>query len=299
MSRDSLTVSAPAKVNLTLEILGKRPDGYHDIASVIQAVDLADTVTLTLADRLTFSCDVAELDNESNLALRAAQLLNQEADVKSGAKIDLRKRIPEAAGLGGGSSDAAAVLRGLNALWNLGLTFDELQGLAARLGSDVPFFILGGAALVEGLGEKLTSLPPLPGQWLTIMAPGFHIEDKTATMYSMLSNSHYSSGEATHQLADLLRRGEKAYSSNLRNAFEQVVDEIFPGLKGYRDRFREAGAASVHLSGSGPCLYTFVEREAEGRGIQEALSADGIDAFVARTVGPNPPIGFPAEDTQS
>ena len=294
MSHDSVTVSALAKVNLTLEILGKRPDGYHDIASVIQAIDLADTVTLTRARGLDFTCDVPELNNDSNLALCAAKLLRKEASVESGARITLKKRIPEAAGLGGGSSDASAVLRGLNALWGLGLTPDELQGLGARLGSDVPYFILGGAVLVEGLGEKLTCLPALRDQWLVLLVPPLKIVNKTATMYSKITIENYNSGEATRQLSSILQRGGETQSSHLFNAFEQVADEVFPDLESYRGRLLAAGTTSVHLSGSGPSIYSFVDGQAEGRSIQKALASRGIDALVTRTTGGNPTMDFPA-----
>ena len=294
MPHHSVTISAHAKINLTLEVLGKRPDGYHDIASVIQAIALADTVALTPAKELDFTCDVPGLDDDSNLALLAARLLQKEAGVESGAFITLKKRIPEAAGLGGGSSDASAVLRGLNALWGLGLTQKELQGLGAQLGSDVPYFILGGTVLVEGRGERLTCLPALQERWLVLLAPALRIKNKTAAMYSRIATNNYSSGLATRQLAGIVRRGGGVESSHMFNAFEQVADEVFPGLEGYRKRFREAGATSVHLSGAGPSVYSFVEGQAEGRSVQEALAFHGIDALVTRTTESNPPMELPA-----
>ncbi len=290
MSYHSVTVSAHAKINLTLEVVGKRSDGYHDIASVIQSIALSDTITLTRAKELDFTCDVPGLDNDSNLALRAAQLLRKESGVDCGARITLEKTIPEAAGLGGGSSDAAAVLRGLNALWHLGLTQEELQGLGTRLGSDVPYFILGGTVLVEGRGEVLTQLPALQERWLVLVSPDLRIENKTAMMYSKLSADSYSSGEATRELAGILQRGGGVEPCRLFNAFEQVGHEVFPSLERYRRRFLEAGASSVHLSGSGPSIYAFVESEAEGRAVQEALALHGIDAFVTRTTGSNPQV---------
>ncbi len=144
-----LTLRAPAKVNLTLEVLGRRDDGYHDIVSIMQTVDLCDTITLEPADALAIECDDTSIGPSANLALRAATLLNESTGGGKGAKIRLEKRIPVAAGLGGGSSDAAATLVGLNRLWGLDLPIERLVGLAAGLGSDVPFFIHGGVAMVQ------------------------------------------------------------------------------------------------------------------------------------------------------
>lgn len=178
-------LSAPAKVNLTFEALGRRADGYHEVRTVLHAVSLADEVAFALADelRLVVEPPIAEPPGDGalssaasaptgddNLVLRAARLLRREAGVTAGAAIRLRKRIPVAAGLGGGSSDAAATLRGLRRLWGLDLDADALRELAAQLGSDVPFFVTGGAAFAEGRGERLTPLPPAQGS-VVVMAP--------------------------------------------------------------------------------------------------------------------------------
>ena len=173
-------LSAPAKVNLTFEALGRRADGYHEVRTVLHAVSLADEIAFAPADDLSlaveppeagaFSSAASAPTGDDNLVLRAARLLRREAGVKTGAAIRLRKRIPVAAGLGGGSSDAAAALRGLRRLWGLDLDADALRELAAQLGSDVPFFVTGGAALAEGRGERLTPLPPAQGG-MVVMAP--------------------------------------------------------------------------------------------------------------------------------
>ena len=144
----TLTLKARAKVNLTLEVLGRREDGYHDIASIIQTIDLCDTLSLEPADSILFECDKPELQSQDNLALKAAYLLKASTGYDGGARITLLKGIPVSAGLGGGSSDAAATLTGLNTFWGLGLPLDELIPLAAQLGSDVPFFLHGGTAMV-------------------------------------------------------------------------------------------------------------------------------------------------------
>ena len=166
-----LTLEAPAKINLTLEVTGRREDGYHDIASIMQTVDLTDELTFDEAEELTLECDAPELQTEDNLVLRAARLLRQHAGVDRGARIGLRKRIPHPAGLGGGSSDAATALTGLCRLWGLDMTARDLTPLAASLGSDIPFFLHGGTALVSGRGEKVRPLPAAELGWIIILAP--------------------------------------------------------------------------------------------------------------------------------
>ncbi|HLX57887.1 MAG TPA: 4-(cytidine 5'-diphospho)-2-C-methyl-D-erythritol kinase, partial [Ktedonobacteraceae bacterium] len=156
-------VRAYAKINLTLEVTGRRADGYHELATVMQTVDLHDTLCLTAGGdgRVRVECTRAELSNEENLAAQAARLLRERFALSQGVLIELRKRIPVAAGLGGGSSDAAAVLLALRQWWRLPLSLPELQAMAATLGSDVPFFLTGGLAFCVGRGERVTPLGPL------------------------------------------------------------------------------------------------------------------------------------------
>ena len=180
---EKVTVQAPAKVNLTLEVLGKRPDGYHNIASVMQAINLFDTLTFRPSDEIKMLAETKDLETRDNLVYRAAMLLRETSGVSAGAEIRLDKQIPLAAGLGGGSSDAAATLLGLGRLWGLELGEGELKGLAAQLGSDVPFFLTGGTALVEGKGERVSSVKMPPTLWLVLAFPDHRLENKTATAY--------------------------------------------------------------------------------------------------------------------
>src|SRR5450759_4610317 len=173
-------VRAYAKINLTLDVKGRRADGYHELATVMQTVDLHDTLCLTSAGdgRVGIVCTRPELGNEENLAARAAQLLRERFSISQGVLIELRKRIPVAAGLGGGSSDAAAVLLALQRWWRLPPSLSELQALAATLGSDVPFFLTGGLALCEGRGERVTPLAalwPSSIRWLLLLKPAIGI----------------------------------------------------------------------------------------------------------------------------
>ena len=170
---DSIIVDGNAKINLTLDILGKRPDGYHEVAMVMQSIGLHDTVKLSKIPRgIELVLDVPGLEaDEQNLAWRAAQLLLGGEETPGGVRIELTKRIPIAAGLAGGSADAAAVLRGVNALYHLGLTQEELCAYGAKLGSDIPFCIMGGTMMATGRGEVLEALSPVPPVWVVLAKP--------------------------------------------------------------------------------------------------------------------------------
>ncbi len=196
-----IACAAYAKINLTLEVLGRRPDGYHEVRTVLQVIDLRDTLVVEGADALSLTCDRKDLEGEDNLALRAAHLLRVESGVSTGARLTLHKRIPIAAGLGGGSADAAAALRALDRLWGLGWPVERLAALAERLGSDVPFCLYGGTVLGEGRGERLTPLPVLPPRWVVLAAPVAAMQGKTSALYARLASEDRSDGQATAQLA--------------------------------------------------------------------------------------------------
>jgi 4-diphosphocytidyl-2-C-methyl-D-erythritol kinase len=280
-----VTLQAYAKVNLTLEVLGERADGYHDVATVLQTVDLSDTLTFEPASSLTLEGSLPELATEANLAYQAARLLQAETGQKVGARIRLVKRVPVAAGLGGGSSDAAAALRGLNLLWGLGLEVSRLEQLAARLGSDVPFFLYGGTALAEGRGERVTPLPmPQGALGVVLLNPPMTIPNKTASLYRALPDWAYTGGEATRELVRRLRAGEPLREEALLNSFEGVMLESFPGLMEYYwPAFERAGAAEVHLAGTGPTLFTLAPW-ADGEGIYRRLLGGGFEVYLVKMV---------------
>ncbi|MBI4234467.1 MAG: 4-(cytidine 5'-diphospho)-2-C-methyl-D-erythritol kinase [Chloroflexi bacterium] len=262
-------MKAHAKVNLTLEVLGRRPDGYHEVATVLQTVDLWDEVTVTSAEGLFLTCNIPELAGPHNLALRAAHRLREACGVAQGAQVALHKRIPAAAGLGGGSADAAATLRALSDLWGLGQP--QLSELAAGLGSDVPFFLAGGTALASGRGERVDALPPLSPTWVVLLAPPFQVEGKTRTMYSRLTPGRYTDGSITARLVERLRRGEGVRPEDLFNVFDSVALEVFPGLERYWMAMQGAGAKGAHLVGAGPSLFALAGDYAEGMEIVARL----------------------------
>ena len=196
---------APAKINLALEILGRRPDGFHEIASVIQAVGLYDELRVAPAETLRFICAQSALSGADNLVVRAARALQNATGCRRGAELRLCKGIPVAAGLGGGSSDAAAALVLLNRHWRLGLTLGELSRIGATLGSDIPFFLTGPTAVVSGRGERVELLPPPPLGWVVLGRPRQPLS--TAAVYGALRPDSYSDGRRTRQLAAALRQG--------------------------------------------------------------------------------------------
>ena len=270
-TQKSLTVNAYAKVNLTLEVLGRRPDGYHEIVSVMQTVDLHDVLELTPADGVTLECDRPGLGTPDNLALRAAAALRKVAGVRDGVHIELRKAIPVAAGLGGGSSDAAAALLGLSRLWGLGMSVGDLTPLAASLGSDVPFFLRGGTAMVQGRGERVRPLPGINLQWLLIVTPAIEVPKKTASLYSALPPSSYTAGHLTRKLEARIRGGGDVPPQLLFNTFDDVAEEAYPGIREYLDTLYALGAREVHLTGSGPSLFTPISRREQGTALQLVL----------------------------
>lgn len=285
MAREQLTLKAYAKVNLTLEVIGKRDDGYHNVATILQTVDLADTVVIGEADGLAVECDEPGLSGESNLAWKAAAALAERTGIVPRAHIRIEKGIPVASGLGGGSADAAATLVGLNRLWRLGLTGDELASAAAELGSDVPFLLAGGTALGTGRGDEITPLTPLPGLEMLLVVPAESIEAKTPTMYRALRPEDFSDGARTEAIArELGHRG--LTSASCCNAFERAAREIFPGLAGVWDRMAEVTQHPPRLSGAGPALYVMPSSESECIRVTESLQGTGATAYLVRTISP-------------
>lgn len=288
MPSTPLELNAYAKVNLTLEALGRRDDGYHDVVSVIQTVDLHDTLTFEPADALELVCDVPELGGSGNLALRAARLLQDSTGTEEGARITIAKRIPVAAGLGGGSSDAAATLVALNRLWRLGLSIGELSELSARLGSDVPFLLRGGTAMVSGRGERVDQLPPADLEWLVLACPGIHMADKTASLYGRLTSDNFTRGALTRRLAARIRGGGDVPPQFLFNVFDDVAFDAFPGLRDCWDAMHALGAREVHVAGSGPSLFAPVSSREVGSALQLLLTHQhGIQSHLVRTVAGN------------
>jgi 4-diphosphocytidyl-2-C-methyl-D-erythritol kinase len=279
-----LTVKAPAKINLTLEVLGERPDGFHNICSVIQAIDLCDSLGFNLSDKIEVSSNNPGFVTEKSLVSAAATRLQKVKGYTKGARIEVEKRIPLSSGLGGDSSDAAAVLLGLNELWQPRLKPAQLLDLATRLGSDVAFFLHGGTALAEGRGEKIAPLPALPRRWVVLVVPPLSIiEGKTKQLYGRLKPKHYSDGEITDNMVVGLTRGAVS-PSMLFNTFENVAYDFFPKLKVYKEHFLKVGAPHVHLAGSGPTLFSMLEDKAQAEDLFIKCKDQGLECYLAATL---------------
>jgi len=275
-----LTVYAPAKINLVLEVLGKNND-YHRISSIVQSIDLRDVLNFQLDEEICFECDEPSLKRD-NLVKRAAALLKESTKYSRGARIELRKHIPWGVGLGGGSSDAAATLLALNELWGLGLPLSELVYLASKLGSDVPFFIHKGTALVEGKGEKVTPLPSLPStSFVLLVPPVARISGKTKQMYSNLRVADFTERQFVQQALVSLRQGKTIEYDFMFNVFERIAFDFFPKLEEYRKILKEEGAPGVYLAGSGPCLFTFFSEAKEAGELFSRLKKQRLECYLA------------------
>ena len=290
-----LIALAYAKVNLTLEVLGRRDDGYHDVATVLQTVSLYDRLTFAPDSEIWVECSISALSNPDNLAWKAAVALKEATGYAGGARITIEKGIPEAMGLGGGSSDAAATLVALNRLWGLGLTAADLEDVGRALGADVPFLVGGGTALGAGKGDYLKRLRPLPRQWLVLACHSVQVESKTRRMYAQLDRESYTRGQVTKALVNAMEQGRLSWQM-LYNAFEAVAFDVFPGLDGVMRDMEAVGARHVSLSGSGPALYTLVADEEEGRRIRDKLDRRGHRAFLVETTNASPHLTLGTED---
>lgn len=282
-------VRSYAKVNLTLDVLGRRDDGYHELVTIMQTLDLYDTLCLTMIeeDCVRINCTRSNLNNDSNLALRAAEAMRQYLGLKQGLTIELQKQVPVAGGLGGGSSNAAAVLLALQQWWQLPLSPTEMQGIAAALGSDVPFFLIGGLAQCTGRGERIAPLAPRwPNQmrWILLLKPA--IDVSTATVYRSLTANDYSDGEPSRLLLAALHSSSNFQLDYLHNSLERGVLERYPTVAQAREDLRKAGAPCVRLSGSGPTLFAPFTTLTHAALVQQQLQNQGYEVYLTHPTAP-------------
>ena len=278
-----LVLRTSAKVNLALEVLGKRDDGYHEIATVLQAVDLFDRLTVDPAETLSLKCDDAQLPtDDGNLVMRAARLLQKAAGVDRGARLLLHKRIPVAAGLGGGSSDAAAALTGLNRLWGLRWPRPHLQELAVELGMDVPFFLGTGRAVARGRGERLATLPGGGGYALVLVNPRTPLS--TREVYGRVPAGWHEEPTGTERVIEALRRRNPGVlAAALTNNLERVVEPVLPVIGRMKAALLAAGALGAIMSGSGPTVFGLARSLDHARQIRSRISRAGWACWAVRT----------------
>lgn len=282
-----VTLTSPSKINLFLEVLGRRDDGYHEICSIAALTELCDTIVL---ERRTSGITIRSQDpkvpsGSDNLCYRAADLLLRHSGVHGGVSIRIEKHIPIAGGMGGGSSNAAATLWGLNLLYALGWPREELSGLGSELGSDVPLFFCRGAAFIRGRGELVQELAALTPRWLVIANPG--IEIATASVYRRL-RLPLTSEKAGFTMRDLVESGQEEALSYCFNRLEDVVLEAYPSVANLKQRLLLLGASPVLVSGSGPTVFGIMREAEAAKRVASSLVENGIAAVACRTLERNP-----------
>ncbi|QNL45462.1 4-(cytidine 5'-diphospho)-2-C-methyl-D-erythritol kinase [Oscillibacter hominis] len=282
----TMTYSAPAKINLSLDILRKRKDGFHDMRMVMQTITLHDTLILHPhcgGGRITLSCGGAQVPcGEENLAWKAAQLFFEETDTPcDGLEMELRKRIPVSAGMAGGSADAAVVLKALRGLYRPSLPREELERIALKVGSDVPFCVRGGTVLAEGRGEQMTSLARMPRCPVVLCKPGFGIS--TPELFGRVTVSRLKTHPDTRGLVKAIALGDlRMAAGKLGNVFEEVLPQEYGEVFEIRDRLLGAGALNAGMTGSGPTVFALFDDETRAKGAYEALAKDYSETYLEK-----------------
>ena len=281
-----LYVKAPAKINLTLDVLNKRPDGYHEVEMIMTTVDLADRIGLeprTDEQIRIISADRYVPDDQRNLAYQAAKLLKDTYGIKEGVTITLEKKIPVAAGLAGGSSDAAATLKGLNELWKLNLTPDQLAEHGAKIGSDVSFCVYGGTALATGRGEKIEELPAPPNCWIILAKPSIGVS--TADVYGGLKMNEVVHPRTKDMIRAIREKDYELMCDAMGNALEAVTLKLHPEVSMIKEQMMKFGADAVLMSGSGPTVFGVVQHESRVNRIYNGLRGFCDEVYAVRLLG--------------
>lgn len=272
---EEIRLKARAKINLGLDVVRKREDGYHEVRMIMQTINLYDKITLRRQDRpgirVTTNLNYLPV-NEDNLVYKAAKLLMDEFHVEQGLKIDLNKFVPVAAGMAGGSSDAAAVLVGTNRMFRLGLTKKQLMERAVKIGADVPYCVMRGTALAEGIGEKLTPLPPMPPCHILIAKPKVHVSTKF--VYGNLRANELKEHPDIDGQLDALEKGNlKELAARMGNVLETVTIPEYPVINQIKQIMLEGGALNAMMSGSGPTVFGLFDDEEAARRTYQILQA--------------------------
>lgn len=280
-----MLIKAHGKINLSLDIVGKREDGYHLLEMVMQSLSLHDEVVITQIEKgIELTCNKSYVpEDERNIAYKAAKLILEEKAIDKGVNIEIIKNIPVSAGLGGGSSNAAAVLQGINSLFNLEMEKEELMAMGLELGADVPYFFEGGTALVKGIGEEIIPLNPFKDQTILLIKPSFGVSTKEA--YGLFSldkvKRHVETNELIHALENV---DYQRISYFQRNLLENVVLRKYPILKNIKKTLKRYGASSALMSGSGPTIYGIFENENAAENAATALDKGGNTVILTKTI---------------
>lgn len=281
-----ILVKAPAKINLSLDVLHKRDDGYHEVKMIMTTIDLADRIELENLeeDKINIvSQNRFVPDDERNLAYQAAKLLKERFEVKKGVSISISKIIPVAAGLAGGSSDAAATLRGLNKLWGLGLTLAELAELGAEIGSDVSFCVYGGTAIATGRGEIIEHIAAPPPCWVILAKPTIGVS--TADVYRNLKIDQVEHPNIDAMVEAINNHDFKGICKNVGNVLESVTLKLHPEVNHIKSQMHRFGADAVLMSGSGPTVYGLVQYQSRLQRIYNGLRGFCDQVYAVRMLG--------------
>lgn len=279
-------MKAPAKINLTLDVIRKRKDGYHDVEMIMTTVDLADRIHLTSIEEDRIIVDTTQgfiPTNENNLAFKAAKILKDRLNIKRGISIFIDKQIPVSAGLAGGSTDAAAVLRGLNDLWNLQLTMEELAAIGLEIGSDVPFCVHGGTAIARGRGEKLEFIPTPPPCWVVLVKPPFGVSTKD--IYERLNLEDIQHPDTEGMVSAISSYDFPGICSRLENVMEKVTFQLYPNVRKVKERIQQYGIDGVVMSGSGPTVFAITQNKSRADRLYNSLKGFMSQVYVVRLLG--------------
>ncbi|GIN88399.1 4-diphosphocytidyl-2-C-methyl-D-erythritol kinase [Heyndrickxia sporothermodurans] len=282
----TIFIKAPAKINLTLDVLNKRPDGYHEVEMIMTTIDLSDRIGLSEISENEIRINSQNRyvpDDQRNLAYQAAKVLKEKYDIKQGVTITIDKAIPVAAGLAGGSSDAAATLRGLNKLWGLGLSLDELAKIGAEIGSDVAFCVYGGTAMAKGRGEKITHLSAPPNCWVILAKPLIGVS--TADVYRNLDLSSVRHPNSQAMINAINGGDYHSVCKEIGNVLESVTLKMHPEVQHIKEQMERFGADAVLMSGSGPTVFGLVQYDSRLQRIYNGLRGFCDQVFAVRMLG--------------
>ncbi|MCQ2508085.1 MAG: 4-(cytidine 5'-diphospho)-2-C-methyl-D-erythritol kinase [Dorea sp.] len=283
---DRIELKAHGKVNLALDVLGRRPNGYHDVKMVMQSLEIYDDVSVEKTEEAGIVVTTNRPDlpvDRSNLAYKAADMLLSEFGIQEGVKIHLEKHIPVAAGMAGGSTDGAAVLIGVNEIFELGLTEQELRDRGVKLGADVPYCIMQGTVLAEGIGEELSRLAPMPQCHVLLAKPPVGVSTKI--VYEKLDSYEGYAHPDVDAVVGGLKEGNLAkITSNMGNVLEQVTADMYPEITRIENLMKECGALNSMMSGSGPTVFGIYDKEETAMKAMEVMKESGL-ANEIRVVG--------------
>ena len=277
VSMNDISVKALAKINLGLDVLRRREDGYHEVSMVMQTIHLYDRLDImkNQSGAITMETNLAFLPtNENNLVYKAAKLLCDEFGIKDGIHVNLQKRIPVAAGMAGGSTDAAAVLYGVNKMFDLGLTTEQLMERGVKIGADVPYCLMRGTALAEGIGEKLSVLPPMVKCPILIAKPAINVSTKF--VYENLRLDNVKHPDIQQLIADIKEKDLHKIAADMGNVLESVTIPAYPVIADIKEHMMNHGAVGAMMSGSGPTVFGLFEEEKTAEAAYEAMKESGL-----------------------